>query len=73
VELVFGPAFDGGYWLVGAQRYRQLPTGMFKCVRWSTQHALTDTLNSARGCRVGLIDQLRDVDTVADLQAASPS
>ncbi|MGI9369975.1 MAG: TIGR04282 family arsenosugar biosynthesis glycosyltransferase, partial [Ruegeria sp.] len=42
VELVFGPAFDGGYWLVGAQRYRQLPTGMFKCVRWSTQHALTD-------------------------------
>ncbi len=73
VELVFGPAFDGGYWLVGAQRYGRLPAGIFKGVRWSTQHALTDTLNSARSCRVALIDQLRDVDTVADLQAASSS
>ncbi|MEX0306120.1 MAG: TIGR04282 family arsenosugar biosynthesis glycosyltransferase [Ruegeria sp.] len=66
-EMVFGPAPDGGYWLVGAQRYGALPSGLFRDVRWSTEHALTDTLTSVRGCRVALLDHLRDVDTVADL------
>ncbi|SDX46159.1 hypothetical protein SAMN05444358_10637 [Ruegeria halocynthiae] len=66
-ELVFGPAPDGGYWLVGAQRYGALPPGLFKDVRWSTEYALADTLTSAAGCRVALLDHLRDVDTVADL------
>lgn len=67
-EIVFGPAPDGGYWLVGAQRYGALPSGLFRNVRWSTQHALADTLASIPGCRVALLDQLRDVDTVADLR-----
>lgn len=66
-ELVFGPAPDGGYWLVGAQRYSALPSGLFQDVRWSTEHALTDTLASCPGTRVALLDHLRDVDTVADL------
>ncbi len=66
-QMVFGPAPDGGYWLVGAQRYSALPSGLFREVRWSTEHALADTLASVPGCRVALLDQLRDVDTVADL------
>ncbi len=66
-EMVFGPSPDGGYWLVGAQRYGALPSGLFRDVRWSTEHALKDTLNSVRGCRVTLLDHLSDVDTVADL------
>ncbi|NVO57681.1 TIGR04282 family arsenosugar biosynthesis glycosyltransferase [Rhodobacteraceae bacterium B1Z28] len=68
-QMVFGPAPDGGYWLVGAQRYGALPSGMFRDVRWSTEHALADTLASVSGCRVAFIDQLRDVDTVADLNS----
>lgn len=67
-QMVFGPAPDGGYWLVGAQRYTGLPAGLFRNVRWSSEHALADTLASIRGCRVSLLDQLRDVDTVADLK-----
>ncbi|MDA7964550.1 TIGR04282 family arsenosugar biosynthesis glycosyltransferase [Ruegeria sp.] len=67
-QVVFGPAPDGGYWLVGAQRYGALPAGLFNDVRWSTEHALADTLASAPGCRVAMLDQLRDVDTVADLK-----
>ncbi len=66
-EMVFGPAPDGGYWLVGAQRYGALPSGLFQDVRWSTRHALADTLASIPGRRVALLDHLRDVDTVADL------
>ncbi|WP_171209125.1 MULTISPECIES: TIGR04282 family arsenosugar biosynthesis glycosyltransferase [unclassified Ruegeria] len=68
-QLVFGPAPDGGYWLVGAQRYAALPRGVFDNVRWSTEYALADTLASVPGCRVALLDHLRDVDTVADLKA----
>lgn len=66
-QMVFGPAPDGGYWLVGAQRYAALPCGLFLNVRWSTEHALADTLASVPGLRVALLDHLRDVDTVADL------
>lgn len=66
-QLVFGPAPDGGYWLVGAQRCGALPLGLFQDVRWSTEHALVDTLASVPGCRVALLNELRDVDTVADL------
>ncbi len=67
-HMVFGPAPDGGYWLVGAQRYAALPHGLFRNVRWSTEYALADTLASIPGCRVSMLDQLRDVDTVADLE-----
>ncbi|NOD32323.1 TIGR04282 family arsenosugar biosynthesis glycosyltransferase [Ruegeria atlantica] len=67
-QMVFGPAPDGGYWLVGAQRYAALPARLFQNVRWSTEHALADTLASISGGRVSLLDQLRDVDTVADLE-----
>ncbi|WP_299901076.1 TIGR04282 family arsenosugar biosynthesis glycosyltransferase [uncultured Ruegeria sp.] len=67
-QMVFGPAPDGGYWLVGAQRYTGLPAGLFRNVRWSSEHALADTLASIPDCRVSLLDQLRDVDTVADLK-----
>ncbi|WP_037315284.1 TIGR04282 family arsenosugar biosynthesis glycosyltransferase [Ruegeria halocynthiae] len=68
-QMVFGPAPDGGYWLVGAQRYGALPKGLFGNVRWSTEHALADTLASVPGSRVAFLDPLRDVDTVADLQS----
>ncbi len=67
-QMVFGPAPDGGYWLVGAQRYATLPTGLFRDVRWSTEHALADTLASIPGCRVSFLDHLHDVDTIADLK-----
>ncbi|WP_171124542.1 MULTISPECIES: DUF2064 domain-containing protein [unclassified Ruegeria] len=67
-QMAFGPAHDGGYWLVGAQRYGALPSGLFRNVRWSTEYALADTLSSVPGQRVALLNPLRDVDTVADLK-----
>ncbi|MCH7487347.1 MAG: glycosyltransferase [Proteobacteria bacterium] len=57
---VFGPAADGGYWLVGLRRRPPIP-GLFEGVRWSTRHALADTLaNLDRP--PALIDTLDDVD-----------
>jgi uncharacterized protein len=66
-DLVFGPARDGGFWLIGARR---LPYGLFRGVRWSSEHALADTLaNVPRRLRVALTATLDDVDDGAAYRA----
>jgi rSAM/selenodomain-associated transferase 1 len=65
-DAVFGPAEDGGYWLVGMSPRR--PAHPFAAVRWSTSHALADTLNNFRTRRVVFLRTLRDVDTASDLR-----
>ena len=61
-DLVFGPAQDGGFWLVGARRSPRLPP-LFGQVRWSSPHALDDTLaNLPRHVSVGFAATLQDVD-----------
>jgi len=67
-DLVFGPAPDGGYWLVGARNGRQIPKQLFQGVRWSTDTALQDTVASVPDARVAFVEQLRDVDTLDDLR-----
>ncbi|MCH2164784.1 MAG: glycosyltransferase [Marinovum sp.] len=67
-DAVFGPAPDGGYWLVGLKRSRAVPTTLFNDVRWSTRHALADSEASLGTLRIGHVATLRDVDTVADLK-----
>lgn len=63
-HAVLGPATDGGFWLIGWRR-GPLPYGAFNHVRWSTEHALDDTVKGLRGCRVACVDRLADVDSVA--------
>ncbi|MFQ5438441.1 MAG: DUF2064 domain-containing protein [Paracoccaceae bacterium] len=67
-DAVFGPADDGGYWLVGMKRAAPLPGTLFDGVRWSGRHALGDTIRSMPGLKIGFLEQLRDVDEAADLQ-----
>ena len=62
-DLVFGPAADGGYWLVGARRRPMVPRHLFENVRWSSEHALADTLaNVPPRCRVAVVAEHSDVD-----------
>jgi glycosyltransferase A (GT-A) superfamily protein (DUF2064 family) len=68
-DATFGPAADGGYWLVAMSPRR--PAGPFARVRWSTRHALTDTLVNFSGRRVALLRTLHDVDTAEDLRVRS--
>lgn len=63
-DAVFGPAEDGGYWLIALAPRR--PADLFGRCRWSTEHALSDTLQQFRSHRVGFIRRLSDVDTLAD-------
>lgn len=67
-EAVFGPATDGGYWLVGLKNVRAVPAGIFADVRWSTAHALADSMASLPDLRIALLDELRDVDDGYDLR-----
>lgn len=61
-EVVFGPAEDGGYWLVG-QRRRPRFLNLFSGVRWSHPQTLNDTLkNIPASRRPGLLNTLADVD-----------
>ncbi len=62
-DTVFGPAEDGGYWLVGCRRRPRFPD-MFSGVRWSTEHALADTLANVNkgGFSARLLNVLEDVD-----------
>ncbi len=64
-DAVFGPAEDGGYWLVGLRRRPKI-LAPFKTVRWSSPHALADTLDNLRGHRVAFAKTLFDIDTAAD-------
>jgi rSAM/selenodomain-associated transferase 1 len=68
-DIVFGPANDGGFWLVG---YRHRPPH-FGAVRWSSAHALEDVLsNLPQTLSVGLVARLNDVDDGAAYRRLKP-
>lgn len=65
-DAVFGPAHDGGYWLVGLRRRPRCPE-IFAGVRWSTPTALADTMAGLPGFSVAMLETLQDIDNGADL------
>jgi rSAM/selenodomain-associated transferase 1 len=68
-DVVFGPAPDGGYWLIGMKRGgRAVPARLFEGVRWSSANALADTVATFGAARVAMINTLRDVDVADDLK-----
>jgi rSAM/selenodomain-associated transferase 1 len=69
-DAVFGPAADGGYWLVGLKRRPRVPR-IFQAVRWSSPHALADTLVNLGGLSIARVAILPDVDTAEDLASSA--
>lgn len=64
-DMVFGPATDGGFWLVGCAESVPLnnDTAFMKNVRWSSRDALEDTLATVpAGLQVTKVATLSDVD-----------
>jgi len=61
-DAVFGPADDGGYWLVGLKRH-PVVHDIFRAVRWSSPDALADTMaNLPASARIEHLEVLTDVD-----------
>lgn len=64
-DLVFGPAVDGGYYLVGMKKL--YPT-IFQNKPWSTEKLLSLTLKELSGYKLQLLPFLNDIDEYEDLQ-----
>ena len=66
-ELVLMPAIDGGYALIGCSQPRP---ELFSGIDWSTEQVLRQTLDRARALdfRVCLLETVRDIDTLADVE-----
>lgn len=63
---VFGPANDGGFWLLGLHRGLR-PRAPFDGVRWSTAHALGDVRTRiGSSAKIAYLPELMDIDTAAD-------
>lgn len=67
-DFVFGRSRDGGYWLVGC-RAGALARGRLRNVRWSSAHALADSLAGLADRRIAFAATLDDVDEKADYEA----
>jgi uncharacterized protein len=67
--VVFGPAYDGGYYLVGM--VQPTPT-IFQQIKWGGPEVLRQSLAAAQseGLAVGQLKFLADVDVPDDLPAA---
>jgi uncharacterized protein len=71
-DAVFGPAADGGYWLMGLRNTID-PVAVFRAIPMSTDY--TGAAQLARlhslGLTVAHLDKLRDIDTIDDLHAVA--
>lgn len=70
-DVVFGPATDGGFWLVGMRRIPRVFEA-FRNVRWSTADTLRDCLDGLerhRAASVATVATLSDADEAGDLLA----
>ena len=66
-DLVLGPAFDGGYWLVGA---KEKTPPIFKDIQWSSSKVMEETMQKLKGSDVDatLLPFWYDVDDIDDVR-----
>ena len=68
-EVVIGPSFDGGYYLIGFRNDTFLPEA-FDGINWGTHTVFQETLIVLKGagCKIHVLPKWSDVDTLADLK-----
>lgn len=66
-DVVIGPANDGGYYLLGINKFEP---ELFEKINWSTESVLVETLEKAkqRELSVTLLEELVDIDNLDDLE-----
>ncbi len=65
-DVVIGPAYDGGYYLIGVTKPYLF---LFETMRWSTEHVMPDTLARLKqhGIKAEILETLHDCDRPEDL------
>jgi len=66
-DVVFGPARDGGYYLVGLKVPEEK---IFKDIEWSTENTLRQSIQKAKasGKSIACTEELSDIDTAEDIK-----
>lgn len=66
-DIVIGPAYDGGYYLIGLRQPRE---EIFQDIEWGTEKVFQQTCDKikAAGLFFTLLPTLRDIDRVEDLK-----
>ena len=67
-DVVYGPAIDGGYYLVGLNKPQ---SHIFDLSAWSTSKVMAESIRicSENGLKLRLLEALPDVDYIADWEA----
>lgn len=68
-DVVFGPAQDGGYYLIGMKKPIH---ELFHGILWSSEITLQRSMEKARdlGYTISLTEKLSDIDTIEDVKKA---
>ena len=66
--VAFGPATDGGFWLLALSARRARTVRLDRAIRWSHPSTLADT-QAALGGQAGNVATLSDIDDLSDLIA----
>ncbi len=67
-DLVFGPAEDGGYYLMGMQH---LINEAFLDKAWSTNTVLQQTIEDVQVKKIAFLNKKNDIDTFEDLKKSN--
>lgn len=61
-NIVFGPAEDGGFWLIGISQSKKVK-GLFNNINWSKKNTLEQVKNNIHSSKnISYVDTLKDID-----------
>ena len=66
-DVVIGPTYDGGFWLIGLSNKKKI-INPFKNIRWSSVFTLSDLIKNLEKNKISFefVEKLRDIDNKAD-------
>lgn len=69
-DAVIGPAYDGGYYLIGFKQSR-FESRIFKNIQWSTDKVYKKTIKicAKNKIKTKILQKMRDIDTIKDLSS----
>ena len=66
-DLVIGPSYDGGYYLIGMKKFNK---NIFKNIPWSTNKVLEKTISKTKGKKISFLEIANDIDSFSDLKSS---
>ncbi len=72
-DVVLGPTFDGGYYLIGVSKARGAHEALFSGIPWSSRDTFAKTVAACESSNLSyyLLNPLGDLDVLADFERIS--